>query len=185
MTGDVPEARRVLARGAARAGGCCDLTVPLALVSAAPRRRAPPAAVRALDEAVRAADACLALGDPAGARRALAGLAVREAREVQILARRCAAWLSEPDETDPGGAALDGFSRRLSLAAFVDAHAERAPLLRGELPFPGARWDADTLDALAAEATTWLEQDKDRPRQGAPPAGPDEELDEAAVEPLP
>ena len=78
------------------------------------------------------------------------------------------AWLSEPDETDPGGAALDGFSRRLSLAAFVEAHAEKAALLRRELPFPGARWDDRALDALAEQCRAWLDRDKDRPRPGAP-----------------
>jgi hypothetical protein len=160
MMGDVPEARRALARGAARPGHC-HLSTALALAG---QPSPGGAAVDALAQAIRAADACLAAGDPAGARRALSGLVVREAREVQTLARRARAWLSEPDETDPGGAALDGFSRRLALAAFVEAHAEKAPLLRRDLPFPGARWDDRALDALSGEATAWLDRDKERPR---------------------
>ena len=156
MTGDADEARRVLRRGAARAGGCCDLSIPLALVgepSGSP-------GVRALDHAVRAADACLAAGDPGGARNALSSLAVREAREVQTLARLARAWLQEPDEKTPEGAALDGFVRRLALTRFVVAHAEKAPTRRRELPFPGARWDGAQLDALAREVQAWLVEDK-------------------------
>jgi hypothetical protein len=114
---------------------------------------------------VREADARLAAGDFAGARRSLAGLVVREAAEVQTLARRCRAWLSEPDETEPGGDRLDGFARRLALASFLSAHAEKAPDRRRELPFVGARWDAEKLDALAADARAWLEGDQKRPRQ--------------------
>jgi hypothetical protein len=160
MTGDVEGARRVLARGAARAGGWCDLAAPLALVGEASSC----AGVGELDRAVRAADAALAAGDLGGARRALGGLVVREAREVQTLARLCRAWLEEPDETEEGGALIDGFGRRLSLAAFLAAHGEKSPTRRRELPFPGARWDREKLDALAAEATAWLEADLERPR---------------------
>jgi hypothetical protein len=162
MTGDVEEARRVLTRGAARAGGCCDLSVPLALVGAPGGATPSPAyaAARALDDAVQAADACLAAGDRGGARRALAGLAVREAREVQTLARLARAWLDEPTAAAPAGASVDGFALRLALAAFLAAHAEKAPTARRELPFAGARWDAATLDALATRAQARLDADK-------------------------
>ena len=166
MTGDAGEARRVLARGAARPG-CCDLSTALALVGE-PSPGPAGAAVRALEGRLRAADARLAAGDPSGARRALSGLVIREAREVQTLARRARAWLQEPDETAPGGEVLDGFSRRLSLAAFVDAHACKAPTLRRELPFSDARWDEPTLDALAGEAKAWLDEDRNRPRPPVP-----------------
>jgi hypothetical protein len=149
MLGEVEEARRVLARGADRTGGSCDLSVPLALVGD-PRGCA---GVRALDQAVRAADARLAAGDPGGARRALAGLAVREADEVQTLARMARAWMDEPPE------AGDGFVRRLALTRFVVAHAEKAPARRRELPFAGARWDDGRLSALAAEVKAWLLRD--------------------------
>jgi hypothetical protein len=170
MTGDFAEARRVLARGAARPGPC-DLSTLLALSGEASPSGSDGVAVRALVEALHAADAFLAAGDPAGARRALSGLVAREAREVQILARRARAWLREPDETEPGGATLDGFSRRLALCAFVAAHAEKTPTLRRELPFPGARWDERELDALAVEARAWLDRDLERPRPGAPAGG--------------
>lgn len=166
MSGDVEGARRVLARGAARAGGACDLSVPLALAGESTPSSPTHAAVHELDRPLRAADACLAARDLAGARRALSGLVVREAREVQTLARLCQAWLSEPDETDPASNGLDGFSRRLALAAFGAAHAERAPHLRRELPFAGARWDEQRLNALAAEADAWLKADEHRPRPG-------------------
>jgi hypothetical protein len=154
--GEVAEARRVLCRGAARAGGCCDLSVPLALVEAsdpapALRRRPVHDAVRALHRALRAADARLALGDARGARQALSGLVVREAREVQILARLSRAWLAEPEDAE-----VDTFARRLALAAFPVAHAEKRPGFRRELPFPGLRWETAKLDALAEEASRWL-----------------------------
>src|SRR5262249_31628319 len=133
MTGDAAEARRVLLRGAARAGGFCDLSTLLALVGEGPEGHP----VRVLDRPRTEAAACLAAGDPGGARRALSCLQVREAREVQLLARLARAWLLEPDETDPAGADLDGFGRRMALTAFLAAHAERAPTLRRELPFAG------------------------------------------------
>lgn len=158
MLGEADEARRVLARGAAREGGCCAMEAPLALASLAE------GPVRALNRAVRAADERLAAGEPAGARAALSGLVVREAREVQSLARLCRAWLSEPDERAPAGAAIDGFQRRLALTAFLDAHAEKAPTRRRELPLSGARWSIEQLDALAKEAQAWLDEDMDRPR---------------------
>jgi hypothetical protein len=167
MTGDADGARRVIARGAARNNGACDLSTLLALLGEEADgacKRASHAGVRALDRAVRGADARLAAGDFPGARRELAGLVVREAAEVQTLARRCRAWLSEPDETEPGGDRLDGFARRLALASFLSAHAEKAPDRRRELPFVGAQWDAQKLDALAAEARKWLEGDQKRPR---------------------
>src|SRR5262249_4187448 len=155
MTGDAVEARRVLLRGAARAGGWCDLATLLALVGEGPEGHP----VRLFDRWRGEADACLAAGDPGGARRALSCLQVREAREVQLLARLARAWLLEPDETDPGGEALDGFARRLALTAFVAAHGEKAPTLRRELPFAGACWSRVELDALAAEAERWLAED--------------------------
>jgi len=158
MLGEADEARRVLARGAAREGGWCSMEAPLSLVGLAE------GPVRALDRAVRAADERLAVGDPAGARAALSSVVAREAREVQSLARLCRAWLSEPDEREPAGAALDGFQRRLALTRFLDAHGEKAPTRRRELPFPGARWSVDELDQLAKEAQAWLDADLDRPR---------------------
>lgn len=154
--GEVAEARRVLRRGAARAGGFCDLSVPLALVEAsepapALRRRPVHDAVRALHRALRAADARLALGDPRGARQALSGLVVREAREVQLLARMSRVWPAEPEDAE-----VDTFARRLALAAFAAAHAEKRPGLRRELAFPGVRWETAKLDALAEEVSRWL-----------------------------
>jgi hypothetical protein len=53
MTGDAAEARRVLLRGAARAGGWCDLSTLLALAGEGPEGHP----VRALDRALRSADA--------------------------------------------------------------------------------------------------------------------------------
>jgi hypothetical protein len=85
---------------------------------------------------------------------------VREAREVQSLARLARAWLLEPDEKLPEGEVLDGFVRRLALTRFIVAHAEKTPTLRRELPFPGARWDGAKLDALAKEVNAWLTEDK-------------------------
>lgn len=159
MLGEAEEARRVLMRGAARAGGCCDLVVPLALVGAPVGADTPRyAAVRALDRAVRAADVRLAKGDGAGARAALAGLVVREAREVQALARLCRAWLDAPD-----GKRTDAFAKRLSLSAFCAAHAEKTPALRRELPYVGARWDGATLEGLAKEASVWLTEEPRTP----------------------
>ena len=153
MLGDIDGARRALARGASRTGGFCNLSTPLALVGAAEGC----AGVRALDRAVRAADERLAAGDPGGARRELEGLVVREAREVQTLARLARAWLDEPAEADDalGG----GFVRRLALTRFFAAHAEKAPERRRELPFAGARWDEAKLDALTVEVKAWLAED--------------------------
>jgi hypothetical protein len=171
VLGDAVGAREVLER-ASRRTGPCDLAALLALAgvdSADDSALADaPAAVgmRHLVGAVRSADAHLAAGALARARAALAGLVVREAREVQSLARLCRAWLAEPDEsaeTDPN-ARLDGFARRFALAGFLAAHDEKQPARRRELPIPGARWDAATLDALAAEARAWLDADQQRPR---------------------
>ncbi len=165
MLGDAGEARRVLARGAARPGWC-DLGVPLALLGLEGGPSPTPlyAVGRALDAAVRAADACLAAGDLRGARRALSPLPVREAREVQTLARLCKAWLEEPDR-----AAIDTFARRLALAAFCAAHAEKKPLLRRELPFPGATWAPAALDALAAQAHEMLDHERVATLKGEEP----------------
>ena len=73
---------------------------------------------------------------------------------MQTLARLCRAWLSEPDPS-----AIDAFARRLALAAFCAAHAEKTPVLRRELPFVGATWAPGALDALGAEAHELLERE--------------------------
>ncbi len=168
MTGDAGEARRILARGAARTGGWCDLAVALALagVEGGPAPAPLYSIAQTLDASVRAADACLAAGDTRGARRALSSLAVREAHEVQTLARLCRAWLAEPDP-----AAIDTFAKRRALAAFTAAHAEKTPALRRELPFPGATWAPGTLDALAAEAREVLELERQATLKGEPEEG--------------
>src|SRR5262249_55744453 len=81
MLDKIDEARRVLARGASRTGGSCDLSIPLALAGlpGGPSPSPLHATVHALDRAVREADTRLALGDPARARKALSSLVVREA----------------------------------------------------------------------------------------------------------
>jgi hypothetical protein len=100
-----------------------------------------------LVNALRAADACLQAGDPAGARRASDRPVVWQAAEVQSLARLAAAYLA-----DPGADHAGGFRRAMALAAFLAAYEKEEEML-----LPGLAWDAERLAALAEQVRAWLE----------------------------
>jgi hypothetical protein len=99
----------------------------------------------------RAADACLACGDPAGALAALSNEYYWEAGDVQLYARMAEAHLGIAPQ--PGRA----LPQDHMLAKFVDAHEEVDPERRREMPLPGGTWHRARLDALAARARAWLD----------------------------
>jgi uncharacterized protein HemY len=159
--GQTEEARRVLEKGAAIAGGRCDLSLLLAVVTPLPASLGAPeaetwnadqTAVRSLLAAIRDADARLAQGDATGARHALDRLVVTESREVQSLGRAAEAWLRDGPTEGPLR-----FEKARGLASFRAAHAQRAVVFRHELLLPQAHWDTARLDEVAGRAAAWLD----------------------------
>jgi hypothetical protein len=100
----------------------------------------------------RAADACLACGDPAGALAALSNEYYWEAGDVQLYARMAEAHLGIAPRN-----LRERFRKIMVLAKFVEAHEEVDPERRREMPLPGGTWDRARLDALAARARAWLD----------------------------
>jgi hypothetical protein len=105
-----------------------------------------------LVEDVYAADRCLARGDAAGARAALSSDHYWIYGELQIFARMAEAELGLVPVR-----LRDRFQKILRLACFVEAHEEKDPEERREMPIPGATWDRARLDELADRARAWLE----------------------------
>jgi hypothetical protein len=157
--GDAEEAVRWL-RDAAAHHGPCDLTALAALLRPKPSpgdagaEDAPPSGLplTELVWAVHAADACLDGGDPEGALAALDPRRFDTRDEVQVLARRAEAWLRLAPTSGPRR-----FTKIVTLAALVEAHAGLPWAKRKEMPIPGATWDRARLDDLVRRASAWLD----------------------------
>jgi hypothetical protein len=148
-------AARDIEQGRCDLGNMFDLLEPPAesLASASPAADEDElSSLRELISAIRIADAHLVTGDPHGAIRALDIDAVWAAKEVQSLARLAEALLL-------AGPAWgrDHIRAVLALGAFCDAAAEAEPMLRRELPVPGATWEPARLRDLVERAKKWLE----------------------------
>jgi hypothetical protein len=111
---------------------------------------------------LRAADACLAQGDPAGAIAILERPVVWDLREVHTLCRLAAAHLDLPCST-----AADRFRRAFALATFVECVADDRGGNRSEAPVPGLAWAEERIVALRDASIAWLEADQGVPRAEA------------------
>ena len=101
---------------------------------------------------IQVADGCLGRGDHAGVIEVFERGLTFEVREAQSLARLAVAHLARPTATP-----AERLRKRFALATFVDALAEARAGFRCELLVPGATWTKERLDALAAEASAWLD----------------------------
>jgi hypothetical protein len=162
--GDASEARRWLAAARGLQGSCSLDAISAVLVpkpdpqEPVPEETAAPLRLTQLVWAVEDADARLAAEDPEGALAALDPRRFDTGDELQVLARQVEAWLRV---TPPPGAPR--FVKIMTLARFVQAHAEPPYAPRTELPLSGTRWDQTRLDDLARRASTWLEAQPETP----------------------
>jgi hypothetical protein len=157
------EALRVLKKGATCKGGRCALSPWIAICTPLPESPEDPdvsdvwtadqARIRMLMRAIQAADARLAQGDVAGARRLLDRREVLETYEVQSLARLAEVYLLGGE----GAAGEERIDQAFVLASFSAAHAETMVILRRELPLLRNGWDMAKLDDVSARATQWLD----------------------------
>jgi hypothetical protein len=108
---------------------------------------------------LRAADARLAAGDPAGAVAILDRPLVWDLQEAQSLARIAAAYLDIAAET-PG----DRLRKALALATFVSCASRTFAGDRHELLAPGFAYGEERIAALVSASIAWLEADHGLPR---------------------
>jgi hypothetical protein len=156
--GDREEALRCMTEAFSHYGACplhaiADvLDVDLVVEGAEPSEAPPPSLLRQLVRALKASDARLAAGDPAGALAALDPRRFRDPDEVQLFARRAEAWL----RLSPAGGPRR-IAKIMALAELIDANLGSADEPRSDLPIPGVSWARGRLDDLAARARAWLD----------------------------
>ena len=106
--------------------------------------------MRRLRALVTEADARLEAGEPRAAWALLDQGIVWRARDLQALARLCAAGLAIEWEGE-----VDRYRQAMALGTFVDV-ARTSPALRLELPYPGRTWPGARIDELERAAWRWL-----------------------------
>ncbi len=155
--GRLGEAHEAFRRGAAHDGYCAmeplmHLTRPMADPPAPGDWEPGQPTVRRLVGAVRTADRVLAAGDPAAALAALERPDVRWQQELQIAARRTAAYLETRSRTG-----AERFTERVALAFYVQLRNTDS-YLRHNLFLPGLSWDEERLAELEERASDRLEE---------------------------
>lgn len=164
VLGDLDEARSAHAAALATGGGC-DLTTLGHVLSELEAPLTPEdlrhdtPTVRQHLAALRAADARLAAGDPAGAIDLLERPLVWHLSEAQSLARLVEAHLALPCATP-----ADRFRRALALASFAEVSRDTRVSGRHEALVPGNMWPEDRLASLLERSHAWLEADQGVPR---------------------
>jgi hypothetical protein len=164
--GDTPACRKHLQAAAAAFPNltvcCCEVGGLIQLADAA-ERVAAGQTVTWLDSelaAIRQADIALAAQDPAAALVALEEVPLLRHPQAQTLARAVTATLALPADDH------HLFRTGLLLATFLDCLIRPQVGWNDTLIVPGAHWSRKKLEALAAQATAWLETRLVKPGDG-------------------
>ncbi len=163
--GDVDEARRHLAAAEAVPGIHCHvrLTQLRAALASFTEPQGPPSDELAFDRptsaqlfaVVRAADARLDAGDPAGAIAILERPLIWDLREVVSLSRLAAAYLALPCPSP-----AERFRRSIALACFIECVEGDQGGDRRESLAPGLCWTEERLAELCKAAIAWMEAEQ-------------------------
>jgi len=72
--------------------------------------------------------------------------------DVQLFARLAEGHLQQTEASR-----RERFQKIMALAQFVEAHEQKNPEKRREMPIPGGTWGSGRLDEVAERARAWLD----------------------------